>query len=293
MKIGYPCINNSLNCTSNRTFRLNNYSRNNLIEKVKLNLNCLKKILEFNVKNGILFFRIGSGLIPFASHGICSFNWLQYFNKEFKTIGNYIKKNDIRISMHPDQFVVLNSKNEKTVEKSIKEIDYHCRLLNVMNLKQEAKVQIHVGGVYGEKEKSIKRFIENYGKLDLNIKKRLVLENDHNSYSLEDCLIINKEIDIPVLFDVFHHQCFNNKERVFEAIRKAEKTWNKKDGKLMIDYSSQKKNKRKGVHTETIDVVSFKKFLEQINGVNCDIMLEIKDKEKSALKAVKLIENVK
>ncbi len=293
MKIGYPCINNSLNCTSNKTFRLNNYSQENLIEKIELNLNCLKKILEFNIKNDILFFRIGSGLIPFASHKICSFDWLQYFNKEFKKIGNYIKKNNIRISMHPDQFVVLNSKNKETAKKSIKEIEYHCQLLDAMGLKQDAKIQIHVGGVYGEKEKSIKRFIEKYKKLNSNIKKRLVIENDHNSYSLKDCLIINEETNIPVLFDSFHHECLNNKEKIYQAIKQAEKTWKEKDGKLMVDYSSQKKNKRKGVHAENIDIVSFKKFLKEIKDIDCDIMLEIKDKEKSALRAIELIKNVK
>ena len=287
MKIGYPCINNSLNCTSNRTFRLVNYSEENLIETVRQNLNCLQKILEFNVKNNILFFRIGSGLIPFASHEINCFNWIKYFRKEFQIIGSYIKKNDIRISMHPDQFVVLNSNNLKIAEKSIKEIDYHCRLLDAMDLNQDAKVQIHIGGVYGDKKESIKRFIKNYRGLKKEIKKRLVVENDHVSYSLKDCLLVNEKTKISVVFDVFHHQCLNNGETITEAVKKAEKTWNKKDGKLMVDYSIQKKGKRKGVHADSINMILFKDFFKKIHKLaDCDIMLEIKDKEKSALKAI-------
>ena len=289
MKIGYPCINNSLHCTANRTFRLKNYSENNLTEKVKQNLHCLQKMLEFNVKNNILFLRIGSGLIPFASHEINVFDWLKRFQCEFKAIGDYIKKHDIRISMHPDQFVVLNSINPKIVKKSIKEIDYHCQVLEAMKLNQEAKVQIHIGGVYNDKEKSMQRFVKNYAGLKSSIKKRLVIENDHLSYSLKDCLLINKKIKIPIIFDVLHHQCLNNGETIYQAMKKAEKTWNKKDGKIMVDYSIQKKGKKKGVHAESINIALFKDFLRQIKGTDCDIMLEIKDKEKSVLKAVREI----
>ncbi len=289
MKIGYPCINNSLKCSANQTFRLINYSENNLIQKIKENLICLEKILNFNVENKFLFFRIGSGIVPFASHEICGFDWLKHFDKEFKKIGNYIKKSDIRISMHPDQFVVLNSKNKEIVKKSIKEINYHCQVLDAMNLNQDAKVQIHIGGVYNDKQKSIQRFIKNYIKLKPNIKKRLVVENDHISYSLKDCLIVNKEVKIPIVFDVFHHECLNNNETVIQAMKKAAKTWSEKDGKLMVDYSSQKNEKRKGVHADTIDVKLFRFFLNQIKKIDCDIMLEIKDKEKSALKVIKEI----
>ena len=91
MKIGYPCINLSLDCRSSSTFRIKNYSESRLIETIKNNLNCLTKILEYNYHNKILFFRITSDLIPFASHPIMSFKWQDYFKSEFKEIGSYIK----------------------------------------------------------------------------------------------------------------------------------------------------------------------------------------------------------
>lgn len=287
MKIGYPCINTSIGCTANRTFRLKSYSEKNLKEKVKENLDCLYKILQFNVDHKLLFFRIGSQLIPFASHPICKFNWKKYFKKDFEKIGNYIKKNKIRISMHPNQFTVLNSPNEEIVKKSIKEIEYHCDILDSLKLDSTAKVQIHIGGVYNEKEKSIERFIKNYKKLNRKIKKRLVIENDDISYSLKDCLFVHKKTKIPVLLDVFHHQCLNNKETVKEAVSKASKTWKKKDGVLMIDYSNQKANAKKGTHSNHINLKDYKNFIKQIK-IDFDIMFEIKDKEKSALEVINL-----
>ncbi|HEY0579978.1 MAG TPA: hypothetical protein VGC75_04665, partial [Candidatus Nitrosocosmicus sp.] len=83
------------------------------------NLNHLYKILKFNLENNILFFRISSDLIPFASHPVCQFDWDSYFNSEFEEIGKFVTKNKMRISMHPDQFVILNSNSEKIVQNSV------------------------------------------------------------------------------------------------------------------------------------------------------------------------------
>jgi len=287
MRLGYPCINRSIGCTANSTFRLKNYSEDNLIEKVSNNLNCLQRILEFNIKDNLLFFRISSDLVPFASHPVCRYDWAKHFKKKFKEIGNYINKHKIRVSMHPDQFVLINAKDKDIVRRSIKELDYHCSVLDVLGLDTSAKVQIHVGGVYGEKDESIQRFIDNYKKLSKKIRKRLVIENDYRSYSLKDCILINKKINIPIIFDNYHHECLNNGESVREAIIKAKKTWKKKDGRLIVDYSSQ--GAKRGVHSISINIPLFKKFLKETKGLDFDIMLEIKDKEKSALKAIKCL----
>jgi UV DNA damage endonuclease len=151
MKIGYPCINGSLVRSETSTFRLASYSEDRLIKTINNNLVHLSKILNYNVQNHLLFFRISSDLIPFASHPICKYNWLTHFKSEFKEIGDYITKNNIRISMHPDQFVLINSPHEKVTQNSIRELQYHCDTLDAMSLDQSAKIQVHVGGAYGEK----------------------------------------------------------------------------------------------------------------------------------------------
>jgi len=228
MKIGYPCINRSIGCTTNSTFRLRNYSKENLIEKLESNLNCLGKILEYNLKNNLLFFRISSDLIPFASHPICKFDWIDYFKEDFRKIGNFIKNNNMRISMHPDQFVLINSLKKDVTQRSIRELEYHCNVLDAMKLDDSAKVQIHIGGVYGNKKESIMRFIANYQRLPKMIKNRLAIENDERLYSLKDCLIISEKVDMPVILDTFHHRCHNNRETLREAIVQVQKRWQKK-----------------------------------------------------------------
>jgi len=291
MKIGYPCINRSINCRGNRTFRLKSFSEERLIKTVANNLHCLATILNYNIKNNLLFFRITSDLIPFASHPICQFNWQEYFKYEFEEIGKTIQENKIRISMHPDQFIVLNSKNQDVVKRSIAELHYHTQVLDLMKLDKTAKIQLHVGGAYGNKKESLNRFAYNYMKLDEKIKNRLVIENDDKTYSFKDCLLLHEKIKMPLLFDVLHHMVLNHDESLKFCLEKQQRTWDKTDGIPLIDYSSQKPGFRPGSHTESIDLKDFENFLHQSLPYDFDIMLEIKDKEYSALKALKIAKN--
>ena len=86
MKIGYPCINNSISRNSRSTFRPASYSEHKLVQTIEGNLIHLNQILKYNVKNNLLFFRISSDLIPFASHPICELNWCRSFQTEFEQI---------------------------------------------------------------------------------------------------------------------------------------------------------------------------------------------------------------
>jgi len=123
------------------------------------------------VKHKILFFRITSDIVPFASHSICRFDWQKHFEKQFEAIGNFIRKHEMRISMHPNQFILINSIDKKILERSVRELTYHTEILDLMGLDTSAKIQIHVGGVYGDKKRSKQRFISRFEKLRKRHKK--------------------------------------------------------------------------------------------------------------------------
>ncbi len=286
MKIGYPCINRSIGCSCGRTFRLSSYSDERLAETVRENLRCLEEILRFNRRESILFFRIGSGLVPFASHPVCTAAWQDTFAERFREIGRFVREHDMRISMHPDQFVVINAKDPEIVGRSVAELRYHAAVLDAMHLDGTAKVQIHVGGVYGDREASMERFASVYSRLDESILRRLVVENDDSRYTLADCLRIHEETGIPVLFDVFHHRVNPSGIAVAGAVERSGATWRPEDGILMTDYSTPMPGGRKGRHAESLDAADFEQFLAGTAPTDMDIMLEIKDKEKSALAAV-------
>jgi UV DNA damage endonuclease len=288
MRIGYPCLNLTIGCKGDHTFRLKSYSEERLVATVESNLACLLDMLEFNVEHDILFFRITSDLVPFASHPICTFDWLGHFRDRFEVMGEYIRRHNIRISMHPDQFTLINSPDQRVFDNSVRELLYHANVLDAMGLNGAAKIQIHVGGVYGDRMAAMARFAHRFETLPEPVRRRLVIENDDRLYGLSDCMKLHSETSVPVLFDALHHRVYNAGETVAGAFEMFHRTWKPEDGLPMVDYSLQQKGARSGRHVETIDEEAFTAFLAETWPYDFDIMLEIKDKETSALKAVEL-----
>jgi UV DNA damage endonuclease len=190
--------------------------------------------------------------------------------------------------MHPDQFTLINSIKDEIFERSKKELQCHAEILDLMKLDTSAKIQIHIGGAYDDKKLSIERFITRFNRLPSSVVRRLVIENDDKLYDVNDCLKVSEEIQIPVLFDVFHHKLNNSTgQTIKELFRLLEKSWNmKRDDIPMVDYSSQEPNGLPRQHSETINLEDFALFLKQTEPFDFDVMLEIKDKEKSAIKAI-------
>ena len=294
MKVGYPCVNETLPCSAAGTFRLASYSEERLVTTVAANLACLRQILEWNVAHGLLFFRMGSGIVPFGSHEVNTFPWQAHFKAEFQALGAYIRQHEMRISFHPDQFVVLNSPDPAIVQRSVAELVYQGSMLDLMELDGTAKLQIHAGGAYGDKGAALARWVETFQTLVPEaVKIRLVVENDDRLYSLRECLSLHDLTGVPILFDNFHHECLNHGEPMREALRLAAATWHPvRDGVLMMDYSSQAPGERRGKHTDTLVPELFRAFLADLDGLNVDMMLEIKDKEASAVRAAQVLREV-
>ncbi|HRZ86346.1 MAG TPA: UV DNA damage repair endonuclease UvsE [bacterium] len=288
MKIGYPCINRSVQCSGSKTFRLASYSEARLKETVANNLSCLERIISYNAERGILFFRVSSDIVPFASHPVCVFGWQGHFRGGLERIGARIRAHRMRISMHPDQFTLINSHDEEIYDRSVRELRYHCELLDLCGLDRTAKVQIHVGGVYGDKPASMDRFVRRYARLGDAVRRRLVIENDDRLYTVSDCLELHARTGVPVLLDVFHREINPDGLSLKESFKKTAATWLKRDGLPMVDYSSQLKGARPGSHAVALDPRRFKKFLADSRPADFDLMLEIKDKEKSALRAIRI-----
>lgn len=288
MRIGYPCINRTIGCVADRTFRLRSYSEQRLIATVTNNLECLLKILEYNIDHGIRFFRLSSDLVPFASHPVNRYDWAGHFGDRFREIGDLIRSHDVRISMHPDQFILLNSPREDVFARSVAELQYHASVLDLMGLDTTARIQLHVGGVYGDKPMSMARFADRYRQLPDSVARRLVIENDDRLYTLGDCLEINVVTGIPILLDSFHHQVNCSGESLGAAMKAIEATWGETGGPPMVDYSSQAPGDRKGNHAESLDEDHFRQFLIETRPHDFDVMLEIKDKEASAICALEV-----
>lgn len=290
MRIGYPCLNRTIGCSASHKFRLAALDDERLAVAVASNLECLERILLFNAAAGFGFFRISSDTVPFASHPACRLDWRARFRARLAALGRLARRGRMRISMHPDQFVLINALDPDIVRRSEAELEYHASFLDAMGLGRTAKIQIHVGGAYGDKTAAIERFLAAWNELSPAVRRRLVIENDDRLFGVRDCLEIQSRSGIPVLFDAFHHVCLNQGESVREALAACAATWRPADGPPMVDFSSQAPGKRRGAHVESLQAGAFRGFLRAAAGIDFDLMLEIKDKERSAARALRIAE---
>ena len=288
MKIGFVGDSKNAKTQSARKFRLASYTQEKFRQTVNMNLQGLQTNIEYSIEHGLLFYRIRSEIIPFASHPVCDVDWKFEMAGQFGAIGALITRHDIRVSFHPDQFVVLNAPSEKVVSSSIAELNYQVAVLELMGLGKQHKLQIHVGGAYGDKEASKKRFVSRYSGLSDNLKRHLVIENDDRLYTVQDCIDIHSETGIPIIFDNLHHMLNNDGRTMRKAMEDCFATWHAEDGLPMVDYSSQHEGVRIGKHADHIDSNQFEQYLRDSIGLDFDIMLEIKDKDISALEALEI-----
>lgn len=289
MSIGYPCITVGVNDTKQKTCRKASATEEHLSTLIEHNLNALKNIVQFNGEHKIKLFRISSDIIPFASDKeVNTLDWSTQFSEQFEEIGKLIKHYGMRISMHPGQYTVLNSPDEGVVERAIADLEYHTLFLDSLGTDASSKLILHVGGVYGDKETAMNRFVEVYQTLDERIKNRLVVENDDRSYTIKEVIWISEQTGAPAVYDNLHNAINPSDPEKDDAywIKKAKTTWNKKDGRQKTHYSQQQINNRTGSHSKTIHIDEFVAYYDQVKDLDIDIMLEVKDKNLSAVKCV-------
>lgn len=287
MKIGFACLTVGVPNTQMRTCRKASATPEKLMEIIKSNLEATEKIIDYSIKNGLKMYRLSSDLIPFGSDlSTNSLNWVELFAEEFERIGTKIKQHNIRVSMHPGQYTVLNSPDEGVVERAIADLEYHVAILEAMKIDTTHKIILHIGGVYGDKTSATERFIDTYAQLSDQVKARLIIENDDRLYTIEDVLGISQITGAPIVYDNLHNACNLSDPSKNDAywIELAQKTWSAVDGPAKVHYSQQREGGRLGAHTSTIYLKPFMDYFNEVAHLEVDIMLEVKDKNLSAIK---------
>ena len=237
--IGYACINTHLSnskpkVTTNRTMIKRTFTEKGLPYASELALqNCkdLLTILKWNKDNGINFFRMSSDLIPWASE--YKLDDLPDHWEIVSTLGEcgkFAEDNNIRITSHPGPFNVLTSPHEHVVENCIKDLSIHGEVFDMMGLSRTPynKINIHIGGAYGDKVSAMERFCTNFHRLPDSVKSRLTVENDDKAsmYSVVDLYEgVYKVIGIPIVFDYHHHRFCDGGLSEEDALEVAISTW--------------------------------------------------------------------
>lgn len=292
LRIGYACETVGVYGLHYARIKKASVTSERLHEVIRHNLDVLEAMIDYNARIGITLFRITSDLIPFATDEVNSLPWWEIYQERFRTIGAKLSSYAIRFSFHPGPYTVLNSPHPNIVAFTTKELEYHQRLIDLLGGDTQNKIVIHVGGVYQNKEASMKRFIENYRLLPLQLQRHLALENDEFHYGIEDVLAIAKVIQIPIIFDYFHHQLFPGKTALSldEIFRQCRATWHHEDGVMKVHYSEPDQDGPLGTHSTSISSATFLKVWRPYQTETMDIMLEVKDKNLSALKCRHLLQ---
>lgn len=293
MNIGYACITLCVYGTQQYSCMLKNANNDSLLKITKANLNALSNILDYNNQNNIRLLRICSGLVPFGSAEVNKTDWQNIFKSQFDVFSKKIKEYNIRISMHPGQYTVLNSPNPLVTAAAVKDLEYHNDVINCLGGSGKNKIVLHIGGKYGSKPEAIERFKNNFLKLSDDIKSKIAIENDDVNFNIADVLDTAKEINIPVVYDVLHNEL--NPPPLYKSneawIKECKELWKSSDGRQKIHYSEQQQGTKKGTHSNSIDILAFMDFYDGIKNIDTDIMLEVKDKNISALKCINSVNN--
>jgi UV DNA damage endonuclease len=200
-------------------------------ELIILNLKDTLKVLEYNIKNDILIYRMSSESFPWMSeYEFSDLPKINTIKRLLKNIGDYIKDNSMRCGFHPGPFNVLASENPVVVEKTIKELDKHAELMDLMGLEQTTfyPINIHINTTKPTRELAAERFCKEFENLSESCKKRLVVENDDgaNQYSVKMLYDwVYKVIEVPITFDQHHFNYGPQDQTMEEALRLAHSTW--------------------------------------------------------------------
>jgi len=291
IRLGYACVPVTIDETSSHVLTYTHYKRlgdrgnDKLDSVIKSNFESLEKILNYNIRNDIIFFRMTSELIPLATHPKINYDFFDQYKNYYKKIGKIIKENNLRVDMHPSAYTVLNSINEDVVSSTFNILKVYQKMYKYMEI--ESKVVLHVGSKVGGKKVSINRFIDNFNKLDKEVQKLIVVENDDKSFNIRNVLSLCEKLDIPMVLDYHHFKVNKNNEKIEDYIERIFNTWKNEVPKIHFSSPKDKKNKRS--HNDYINVDDFIEFLEKIKFTNkdFDVMIEAKKKDEALFRLIR------
>lgn len=284
---GLCCINTTLRNQKPPIFCSRSCIRRTFsVEKAKkLALQNVKDIIpmiEWNNKNHIYCFRLSSDMFPHFSDSETEKYSIDFSSDILKKCGLLANSYKQRILMHPGQYNQVASPKQEVFEKTIIDLQHHANILDLMEIDtNNGSLIVHGGGIYGDKENTIRRWIERFDDLPTNVKNRLVIENCERNYNINDCLYIHEQIKIPVVFDFHHHSCYSKiyditQSSLDEIIPQVCDTW--KDRVLM--HISEQGSGKIGHHSDFIETIPEELLNYERNNPSLIIDLEVEAKMK-------------
>ena len=208
---------------------------------------------------GIGAFRIMSPLFPRMTHPEVGYRLedlpqAEDISRNMADVRDFARGHDIRLSFHPDQFVVLSSPHAHVVESSVRELEYQAFLADLTGADV---INIHAGGAYGDKAAALKRLAAVVRDLPEGVSSRLTLENDDVTYSVRDLLPVCGDLGLPLVYDVHHHRCNPDGLGEAEATTLAAATWKGREQYCHVSSPREGWKNKPKPHADYIDPADF------------------------------------
>lgn len=283
MKIGYACKHQTIQ-PKNKIITFKKFNTLNKKEQIHTlyrlsenNLESLENTLLDNINNNIKMFRITSALFPLTTHKDVVEWWdpVPLFKNKLEHIGNIIKENNIRVSLHPGQFTVLTSNDNWVIQNAFNELLHNYNILKYFNLNYYPDIILHMGGKYGNMKQALHNLIRNFNKLPDDCKKMIRFENDQHIYGTQEVYHVCKFLGVPMILDIAHHYHNSNNIDLDTAFYFFFDTWDK--NKIpKIHLSSDSKQYSVHRHNDYIQISDFMQIIKYKEIRDFDIMLECK-----------------
>ena len=249
------------------------------------NARALVAAIEEIHKLGIGAFRVSSPLLPLYTHPEVGYRLEELPNGEeitetLSSVKALKEKYHIRLSFHPDQFTLLSSPRPEVTAASLKELDYQAMLAVLIGADV---INIHGGGVYGDKSSTLLRLVEQVSALPEPIRSRLTLENDDHSYTIKDLFPVCEKLSIPLVYDVHHHRCNPDGLTINEATETCIQIWRQLGREPHFHISSPKFGWQ-GKPKPHADFINIEDFPVEWRHIDATIDVEAKAKELAVLK---------
>ena len=296
INLGYACINSTLQKTEkvqvNRSMIKRTFMSKGIPYASELalsNLKAMRRVIEWNNQHDISVYRMTSCLFPWVSeYELTELPDYEEIVSVMQEVGKLAMSNGQRLSFHPGQFCVLASPSEKVVLNAANELNKHAQMMDLMGLPRSpaAKINIHVGGAYGEHDKALARFCKNAVKhLTDSALSRLTVENDDKPNVFSTKMLydgVHKQLGIPIVFDSHHHELGPQDIDYQDAFYLARSTW-PAGIKQQCHHSNSKRKyedpKAPKVSHSAWFYTPFENYGEEV-----DVVLECKAKEEALFK---------
>ncbi len=232
---------------------------------------------------GIGAFRINSQILPLGTHPRSGYTLEKLdpggeIRTAFVAAGNAAREVDVRLSFHPDQFVVLNSERPAVVESALGELDFQAATAELIGADT---VVCHGGGGAGGVEAALDRLERGLDRLSERARSRMALENDDRLFSPASLAPLCGRAGVPLVYDAHHHRCHADGLSVAEATSLAAATWSGREPWMHI--SSPRDGWQAANPRPHADYLDPSDFPAEWRARNLTVDVEAKAKERAVL----------